>query len=65
MAEYIGHCASMVPHSIYTNNPITGCDEGDYNACIDIEPYEYRRVLRDRFESQFSNDHIFGELSCD
>ena len=56
----------MVPHSMYTNNPITGCDEGDYNACIDIidtEPCENGRALEDKFESQFFNNDIFGELS--
>ena len=54
----------MVPYSMHTNNPITGCDEGDYNACIDIEPCENGRALmKDKFESQFFNNHIFGELS--
>ena len=63
MAEYIGHCSSMLPQSMYANNPITGCDEGDYNACVDIEPCEYRRALKDKFESPFFKNHIFGELS--
>ena len=56
----------MVPHSMYTNNPIIGCDEGSYNACVDIadtEPCENGRALKDKFESQFFNNHIFGELS--
>ena len=54
----------MVPHSMYTNDPITGCDEGDSNARIDIEPCENGRALmKDKFESQFFNNHIFGEFS--
>ena len=54
----------MVPHSMYTNNPITGCDGGDYSIdIIDTEPCENGRALKGKFESQFFNNHIFGELS--